>query len=325
MRPAWQSAQAWGGDACRGMKTAAILLLLAVAALLAGGFWLYTPDKRRDALEAQYASSATEFLAVAGLRLHLRDTGPRDGPAVILLHGFGSSLDTWEPWAALLSAQRRVIRFDLPGFGLTGADPTGNYSDARGLAVLAAAMDALGVQRAALVGNSLGGKLAWMFAAAHPERVTKLVLVSPDGFASPGFDYGKKAEVPAMMRLLPYVLPSAMLRMTIAPAYADPAALTDATLARYRDMMLAPGVRRAMLARMGQVVVEPPEPLLRRIEAPTLLLWGEADAMIPFRNARDYLAAIPDCRLMALPGLGHVPQEEAPERSLAPVLAFLAS
>ena len=68
---------------------------------------------------------------VDGVRLRLRDTGPRDAPAVIFLHGFCASLDTWEPWARALSARFRVIRFDLPGFGLTGPDPTGDYSDAR--------------------------------------------------------------------------------------------------------------------------------------------------------------------------------------------------
>jgi pimeloyl-ACP methyl ester carboxylesterase len=110
---------------------------------------------------------------------------------VILLHGFGASLDTWEPWAGRLSEQFRVIRLDLPGFGLTGADPTGDYSDARAMKLLAGLMDQLGIQRASLIGNSLGGRIAWNFAAMHPDRVRSLVLISPDGFASPGFEYGR--------------------------------------------------------------------------------------------------------------------------------------
>ena len=83
--------------------------------------YFYAPDKPRADLEAAYPG---EYLAVDGVRLRLRDTGPRDAPAVILLHGFCASLDTWEPWARALSADYRVIRFDLPGFGLTGPDPT---------------------------------------------------------------------------------------------------------------------------------------------------------------------------------------------------------
>ena len=303
------------------LAAALVLAALAVAAI---GAWLYAPDKPAAVLEAAYGISPGDFVQAAGMRLHVRDSGPREAPAVIMLHGFGASLDTWDAWAAGLAAQHRVVRFDLPGFALSGPDPSGDYTDRRTVQVVAALMDALGLQRASLVGNSLGGKIAWMFAAAHPERVDRLVLVSPDGFASPGFDYGRKAQVPAMLRLLPYVLPTALVRMTVAPAYADRATLTDARVARYRDMMLAPGVRRAMLARMEQVALQPPEPLLRSIRAPTLLIWGERDAMIPFRNAAEYQTLIPDCRLAALPGLGHVPQEEAPERSLAPVLAFLA-
>jgi pimeloyl-ACP methyl ester carboxylesterase len=258
------------------------------------------------------------------MRMHVRDTGPKDARAIILMHGLGSSLHTWEPWARTLSATYRVIRFDLPGFGLTGEDPSGDYSDARSVQVLRALMDKLSLGRATIAGNSMGGKIAWMFAAEYPDRVDGLILISPDGFASPGFEYGKRTEVPVVARLLPYTLPPWMLRMNLTPAYGDPSRLTKTTFDRYRDMMLAPGVRRALLARMEQVMLEPPEPLLRRIVAPTLLLWGEKDALIPFSNARDYLAAIPDSRLVSFPDLGHVPQEEAPERSVQPVLEFMA-
>jgi pimeloyl-ACP methyl ester carboxylesterase len=301
-----------------------IVLLLAALCLGGGGAWLYTPDKPRAGLEAKYAGPPSEFLDVAGLRLHVRDTGPKDAPAVILLHGLGSSLHTWEDWSRVLSEKFRVIRYDLPGFGLTGADPTGDYSDQRAMAVLAGLMDALSVPRAALVGNSMGGKLAWQFASAYPDRVTRLVLISPDGFASPGFEYDKPADVPFIAKVLPYTLPRFMLKANLAPAYGDPANLSDAVIDRYRDLMLAPGVRRALLARTAQVRLEPPEPLLRRIRAPTLLVWGEKDALIPLTNAQDYLRAIPGSRLETFPELGHVPQEEAPVRSLAPVEAFLA-
>jgi pimeloyl-ACP methyl ester carboxylesterase len=191
--------------------------------------------------------------------------------------------------------------------------------------ILAALMVRLGIARASLVGNSLGGKIAWTFAVAHPDRVEKLVLVSPDGFASPGFEYGKKPELPWLLKLLPYTMPRFMLRMNLAVAYADPTRLSNATLTRYQDMMLAPGDRVAMLDRMRQVMLQNPEPMLRTITAPTLLLWGESDGMIPFSNAQDYLRDIPNAKLVALPGLGHVPFEEAPAESLPPVLEFLAS
>ena len=296
-----------------------VALLLFVT--LAG--WLWTPDLDRAELEARYAPAPSQFIEVAGLRLHLRDTGPKAAPALILLHGFGGSLHVWEPWAQGLAADYRVIRYDQPGAGLTGTDPTGDYSDERGMAVLLALMDRLGIARATVVGHSMGGRLAWRFAAAHPERIAKLVLVAPDGFASPGFEYGKAPEVPAIARLMPWVLPRPVLRMSLEPAYAQPAAMTDELVARYDDLMRAPGVRRAVLARMEQMNLQDPLPFLRRIAAPTLLIWGDRDAMIPIANAADYLRALPHARLATIPGCGHLPQEEASGASLAALQAFL--
>lgn len=297
---------------------AALTLLVAVTA-----FWLWTPDRDLKSLEANHLRSAADRIDVGGQPLHLRDDGPRGAPAVILLHGLGASLHTWEPWARELASEFRVIRFDLPGSGLSPPDVAGDYSDARSMHLLLALMDQLGLQRASLVGNSVGGRLAWSFAARHPERVDKLVLVSPDGFASPGFEYGKAAEVPAVLGLMRVALPKAVLRMNLAPAYADPSALSEALLERYHDLLLAPGARQAMLQRMRQTVLQDPLPLLRLIQAPTLLLWGEQDAMIPVANAADYLKALPRATLVRLPTLGHVPQEEDPVRSLAPLRAFL--
>jgi pimeloyl-ACP methyl ester carboxylesterase len=296
----------------------AVAAVLGIAALAVG---LYAPDKPRAVLEAAYPG---DYRTIDGVRLRLRDSGPRDAPAVIMLHGFGASLDTWEPWASALSTRYRVIRFDLPGFGLTGADPTGDYTDAREMKILADLMDQLGIGRASLIGNSLGGRIAWNFAALHPDRVTRLVLVSPDGFASPGFDYDKPPKTPLMMRLLPYVAPRGLLKANLAAAYARPEALSKTTLTRYRDMLLAPGVRPAILARMGQVILHDPAPTLARIQAPTLLLWGEKDAMIPISNAADYLRDMPKATLVRLPNLGHVPFEEDPVRSVVPVERFLS-
>jgi pimeloyl-ACP methyl ester carboxylesterase len=190
--------------------------------------------------------------------------------------------------------------------------------------ILADLMDQLGLARASLIGNSLGGRIAWTFAAQRPDRVARLVLVSPDGFASPGFEYGKAPETPLLMRALPYVAPRDMLKANLAAAYARPAALSEATVTRYRDLMLAPGVRAAILARMGQVILREPAPILARITAPTLLLWGEKDGMIPIANSADYLRDLPHAILVRLPDLGHVPFEEDPAASILPVRRFLA-
>jgi pimeloyl-ACP methyl ester carboxylesterase len=302
-------------------KTGSLLAALGAAVLLL--FWLWTPDKPRSELEERYLAAPGDMRQVGPWRLHVRESGPRDAPAVVMLHGFGASLHTWDAWAQALSASHRVIRLDLPGSGLSEPDPANDYTDGRSVQLLLALMDQLGVARASIVGHSIGGRIAWTLAARHPERTDRLVLVAPDGFASPGFEYGKAAEVPAVLGAMRYVMPKAVLRMNLAPAYADPAFLTDALTTRYHDLMLAPGGRDAMLKRLEQTVLTDPVPLLATIAAPTLLVWGEADAMIPVANAQDYLGAVKGSRLVVFPGVGHLPHEEAAQASISAVTDFL--
>lgn len=294
-----------------------------IIVLVALCIWLWTPDQSRQTLEAKYLRVPTDMVSIAGTPIHIRDTGPRDGPAVILLHGFGASLHTWDPWAESLQDRFRVIRFDLPGSGLSPPDSTGDYTDARAMTLINGLMQQVGLDTASLIGNSVGGRIAWTFAAQHPDRVVGLVLISPDGFASPGLEYGKPPEVPVVMKMMRYSLPRFMLRSNIAVGYADPAALTEAAVTRYHDLMLAPGARGAMLARMEQTILTDPVPLLEQIAAPTLLVWGEQDAMIPSANAADYQRHIADVRLVSFPALGHLPHEEDPEASLPAVRSFL--
>ena len=314
------------------MKIAVVVVLLVLAAVV---FWLWTPDKDRAVLEAKYLNSPADMIEVAGIRLHVRDSAAtgnklddkegdkRDAPTVIFIHGFGGSLHSLEAWAQGLAADHRVIRFDLPGSGLSAPDPSGDYSDARTMTLLIALMDQLGVARASIVGHSIGGRMAWTFAARHPERVSKLVLVSPDGFASPGFVYGTAPKVPASVKLMRWALPKPLLKMSLAPAYGNRKFMTDELATRYHDLMLAPGSRGALIARMQQTVLVDPLPLLKRIQAPTLLVWGEADGMIPFANSADYLGAISNVKLVSFKGAGHLPQEEAAQESLKAVAEFL--
>lgn len=301
--------------------------MIALASLIvsvgAAAVWLWTPDKPRSELEAKYLRAPGDLIDIAGVRLHVRDSGPRDAPVLVMLHGFGSSLHTWEPWAQVLEKEFRVVRFDLPGSGLSSPDPTGIYTDARAIEVLLALIERLDIERMSIIGNSVGGRIAWTFAARHPDRVSRLVLIAPDGFASPGFDYGKPPAIPSVLRLMQHVLPKAVLRMNLAPSYGDPAAITEQTVTRYHDLMLAPGVRSAVLARMEQTILFDPETTLRSIGVPVMLVWGGKDAMIPIRNADDYARTLPDSRLVAFPDLGHVPQEESPVESVVPVRQFL--
>ncbi len=211
--------------------------------LLLSLWLLWTPDLDRADLERRYLAAQSDLVEVQGMRLHVRDSGPREAPAVLMLHGFGGSLQTWDTWAPALSGSLRVIRLDLPGSGLSNPDPTGDYSDGRSITLILALMDQLQLKRASLVGHSMGGRIAWTLAATHPQRVDKLVLVAPDGFASPGEAYGEKPEVPVTLQLMRFTLPKWLLRLNLAPAYANTSTLTDERTTLYHDLMLAPGSR----------------------------------------------------------------------------------
>ena len=298
-----------------------------IAFLLALSVWLaWTPDKTEQVLLQSYSRPGTARLMVQQQPVFVQDSGLREAPAILLLHGFGASLQAWDDWAPALEKNLRVLRIDIPGFGLSGPAVNQDYSDAADVARVIAVMDQLGVQQVIVAGHSMGGRIAWNLAAAHPERVSKLVLISPDGFPDPNAKSDKTYEVPALLGLLPYSLPKWALRMGgVAPAFADDSQLTSQMMQRYHDMMLAPGVRTALLDRMSQTRNSDPVVRLQSIKAPTLLLWGEKDAFIPVSNAQDYLKAMPQATLVTLPGVGHVLHEEAPKASVQAVLDFLSA
>jgi len=298
--------------------------LLLCLALLLGGNWLWTPDKDRASLEAVYARAedGSRFIELDGVRLHVRDSAPGappGTPTLLMLHGFGSSLHTWQAWAEALSPPWRVLRVDLPGAGLTGADPSGDYSDARALQLIGALLDERGIARVTVIGHSMGGRLAWRLAAEQPQRVDKLVLIAPVGL-----EPGPAPEVPAGARLLRRVLPRAVLQAGLESAWGDTRRLTADTVTRYHDLLLAPQVRDAILQRAHQPPAQDAPTQLPRVCAATLLLWGERDRLIPPARAQDLQRLLPHARVVELPGLGHVPQEEAPAQSLPALQAFLA-
>lgn len=301
------------------------VLLLAGAGI--GGFvwWAYTPDLSSAAAEAKFARGPGDFVEASGLRFHVRQEGPEGAPVIVMIHGNASMLQSWDGWAADLSKDHRVIRYDLAGHGLTGPDPTGAYSPERDAMQMKDLLDALKVERATLIGNSLGGQIAWHFAAAHPDRVEKLVLVAPGGFPLPGIGFGQKVELPGAMKLMPYSLKRDAVRATIAPLYGDPARLSAQMLDTYYYSWLSPGVRPARLLRASAYMIQDPTEILRTIQAPTLLVWGEKDWLVPFATTpAKFQAALPNSRLVSFPGLGHMPQEEEPAATVAAVRSFLA-
>ena len=303
------------------MKTFALMAALFLALSL---FFAWTPDLTREALLQSYSRAGTYPVKVGEQSVFVQDSGPKDAPSLVLLHGFGASLQTWDAWADELEKDRRVVRIDVPGFGLSGPAANNDYSDAADVARLLALLDQLGLQQVALGGHSMGGRIAWNFAVAHPERVSHLILVSPDGFPDPNSTSENTYKVSPMLGLMQFSLPAWALKMGVAPAYGDDSLLTPQVMRRYQDMLRAPGVRSAVIERMRQSRNIAPVPLLQSLKMPVLLVWGEKDAFIPISNAQDYLKVIPQATLVSIPNAGHVVHEEAPMVSVQAVQAFLA-
>ncbi len=299
-------------------------MLFASAFFLAlAAYGLRVPDMGLNELQKRYGSTPENMVSIESIRIHYKDTGPKDAPVLLLLHGFGSSLQTWDVWAEKLDKKYRVIRLDLPGFGLTGPSPSDDYSELNDLNTLTRFVDSLGITDLSVVGHSMGGKIAWTFAAAHAERVKALVLMAPDGFPQPEAIGTKPYAMPAIMGVMKYSLPKYFVRKSIEPAFVDLNELDDKLVNRYHDMLRAPGVRAAILARANQTIYTDPVPRLKQIKAPTLLIWGEEDKMIPSSNAKSYAAVLENSETVLIPKLGHLLHEEHAEMGLAKVTEFL--
>ena len=173
----------------------------------------------------------------------------------MLIHGTSASLHTWEGWAKALSAQHRVISFDLPGFGLTGPNASGDYRGDTYARFVLDLMDQLKVQRFAIAGNSLGGEVAWRTALMAPQRVTKLILVDAAGpdFSSDSVPIGfLVARVPVLNRIFDWVLPRPMVVASVRNVYGDPSRVNEALVDRYYQLALREGNRRALVQRFQQ-------------------------------------------------------------------------
>uniref|UniRef100_A4XQ24 Alpha/beta hydrolase fold protein n=1 Tax=Ectopseudomonas mendocina (strain ymp) TaxID=399739 RepID=A4XQ24_ECTM1 len=304
-------------------------LLLVFGLTLAGFVALnWAPDRPLDELKARWAPPPSQFVELDGLSVHLRDQGRRDDPEpIVLLHGTSASLHTWEGWVTELAKQRRVISLDLPGFGLTGPFPDGDYRLERYTGFLLTLLDRLQVPRAVLVGNSFGGQLAWRFALAHPERSARLVLVDAAGYPRNaesvpiGF---RLAGVPALAPVMSHLLPRAMIESSLRNVYGDPDKVDDELVERYYQLTLREGNRQALRQRFAQAPSGELHERIGELQLPTLIIWGGRDRLIPPDNAERFAADIAGSQLVLFDDLGHVPQEEDPQRTVAVLLAFLA-
>jgi pimeloyl-ACP methyl ester carboxylesterase len=315
------SARAWTARAV----IVGLAVFGAVIALFLALNW--QPDRSFESLRARWAPPPSQFLSIDGLQAHVRDVGPRDDPTpVILLHGTGASLHTWEGWAAALSSTRRVVTVDLPGFGLTGPDPANDYTNARYVRFVIALADALKMQRFVLVGNSMGGEIAWEAAAAHPARVHRLILVDAAGypFVSRSVPIGFRiARIPLVNKLGEVTLPRSLVAASVRNVYGNPALVNDALIDRYYELTLRAGNRHALNQRFRQMPAGANAAAVLQIKTPTLILWGGQDRLIPPEMGRRFAHEIAGNKLLIFDGLGHVPQEEDPVTTAAAAQRFL--
>ena len=325
------------------LKAERWLCAMVVAVLAIGGALAlsWVSDLPLDSLKSRWAApaSGSQFVNVRGMSVHVRDDGPQsDAPPIVLLHGTGASLHTWDGWAAELPKTHRVIRFDLPGFGLTGPyagawlnEDGGRYSIVNYAKFVTATLDALGVRQPVILGgNSLGGQIAWETAdylrASQPERIAKLILVDAAGYDFKSISMPlafQAAEIALLSPMTENTLPRFLIERDVRSVYGDPSRVTPALVDLYYELALREGNRRALGLRMREPRAIAPE-RIAKITQPTLIIWGGKDLLIPPVNGDLFAKDIKGAKLVVFEHLGHVPQEEDAKQTVAAVQSFLA-
>lgn len=310
--------------------TVTLLLIVAV-------FWLFEEDIPAEEVDARYSNEESEFLETGdGARIHYRDQGNPDGLPLVLVHGSNASLHTWEPWVDELGDTYRIVTIDMPGHGLTGQVPDGDYSPEAMVDTVHTVTEHLGLPPFVLGGNSMGGGVTWRYALAHPDEVRAMLLLN----SSPPRHWPREPEPgdeedgalafellrnDAFRTVAQYMDPEPLIAQGLRAAYHDDSQVTEDVIARYRAMSLREGSRAATMARFGQYGQgdETAPPDLSRLTQPTLVMWGRHDALIPVSVAGQFDQALPNAEVVIYDDLGHVPMEEAPARSAADVHEFL--
>ena len=299
----------------------AIIALLAVATLI--GLWVYR-DIPAAVLEAKYAGPTSEFMEIDGVRIHYRDEG--DGPAVLLLHANFSNLIGWDPWVEALKDSYRVVRMDFTSHGLTGPDPTGDYSQERTLALVEKFVEAMGLGKFSVAGTSMGGTMAIQYTHKYPERIDSLILLSPGSLEGKELKSGPRGEVPDAAYVLTYIMPRALPEFMLRGGYGDPSKLTEEQVDLWYEMWMREGQRKAQLDRLKQYKSGEIEQIIRELTRPVLLLWGEANTTAKFSQAAEFqhlLENVESLKFISYPGVGHMAVQEDGATSGRDLRAYL--
>ncbi len=259
------------------------------------------------------------------MRLHYKDEG--SGAAILLVHGSMGDVSDWDGWVRVLAPRHRVIRFDLPGFGISGPIAYGNYSIDRSQSLIDGLMDHLGIERFAIAGVSYGGPVAFRYAATRTGRVTALVIMN-----SAGVEYGKQKVDPKTGEKDYYKAATSptMSRDYVARAlrgsFTDSQLVTEALIDRKHDLMNVEGRDQEAATMIAQYVRGEPERVLAHVRAPTLVLWGGAEKSLSQETADRFAAALTNARAvrkLVQPGGSHIMHVEMPEPTARAVAAFL--
>ncbi|MGL5839216.1 MAG: alpha/beta fold hydrolase [Sphingorhabdus sp.] len=311
------------------LKWLAILLVIAVAGLFLWGFAGDIPAKE---LRIKYANAESEFVDLGnGMTVHLRDDGPRQAPAIILLHGSNASLHTWQQWVDRLDKDYRIIRFDQSGHGLTGPHPKDDYSIAAFVDTVDRVARNRGLTRFYLGGNSMGGGIAHAYAVRHPGKLAGLILVDPSGApdAKPrqlpiGF---RIMAMPGINRLATVITPRSVIEKSLQGSVSNQAVVTPAEVDEYWELLRYPGNREATLKRFAakRMPIAEKDISAATRAIPTLILWGEEDKLIPASAAKWFGKIYTRNVTRIYKGIGHLPMEENPEQSAADVRKWLTA
>ena len=257
-----------------------------------------------------------------------KDCNLYHGTGHLGLHGTASSLHTWNDWTKELTKNYRVIRMDLPAFGITGPNKNADYSIKAYTTFLHQFMMKINVDRFYLAGNSLGGNIAWNYTAEHPEKIRKLILVDASGLPTnkPQPAIFRMAKTSILSSLFLDITPKFFIKKNMKEVYGDENKITDSLITRYHKMALRVGNRQAFIDRAKiDFKLDAKENLdkLKSIKTPTLLIWGAKDSWIPLNIGKRMDLVLVNSKLVVIENAGHVPMEENPKESLLFLNAFL--
>ena len=272
---------------------------------------------------ATYTNAHSRFMVINDAMIHYRDEG--EGPPLLLIHGAFSSLHTFDGWVEELYDKYRIIRLDLPGFGLSGISAKHTFTINSYLQIVSIFLDRLHLSSCHLAGSSLGGWLAWEFALKYKKRVNRLVLIDAAGFLD---DQSiplpfKMARMPFVNRVLRFAIQPSVFELFLRQIYGDPKKLTKELIDRYFTLFSQEGKPEAFLA-LANARYKDNTLHLREIPQETLIMWGRKDSWLPIENAYKFKQRIPRAELIIYDELGHIPMEEAPHETALDLWAFLS-